>query len=58
MTKKGTKKKSKENRSDSDVEIISSTRLETISKDTKVIIGITPEFKWGAVSNDQRTGNP
>ena len=47
MTKKGSKKKEKESGADSNVEIISSTMTETKFKDTKAIIGFSPEFKWG-----------
>ena len=47
MTKKGTKKNSKESGSYFDVEIILGTRTKTIFEDTKAITGIAPEFKWG-----------
>ena len=49
MTKKGTKKKSKESGEDSDVEIIPGTRTETILEDTKEFTGISPKFKWGGL---------
>ena len=46
MTKKGSKKNSKESGEESDLEIISGTRIETIFEDTKEIMGIALEFKW------------
>ena len=46
MTKKGSKKKEKASGEDSDVEIISSTRIETKFEYTKDIIEVSPKFKW------------
>ena len=47
MPKKCTKKNSKASKADSDVEIILGTKIETIFEDTKLIMGIALEFKWG-----------
>ena len=47
MTKKGSKKKSKESGADWDVEIIFVTMTKAKFKDKKEITGIAPEFKWG-----------
>ena len=47
MPKKGARKKSKVSEANSDVEVILDTRIETMFKDTKAIIGIAPELKWG-----------
>ena len=49
MTKKASKKRSKESGVDSDVEIISGTKTEIRFEDKKEIIGISPEFKWGEI---------
>ena len=41
MPKKGSKKKAKESEANSDVEIISSTRIETKFEDAKAIKGVS-----------------
>ena len=45
IPKKSSKRKAKESEPKSDVEFIS--KIETKYEDTKAIIGVSPEFKWG-----------
>ena len=47
MPKKGGRKKAKVHEDDSDLEVL--PRMETIYEDTKVVIGVEPEFKWGQI---------
>ena len=48
MMKKG-KKKSRTGEYESDAEISPVSRIEIIYKDTKVVTGAKPEFKWGQI---------